>query len=261
MRIFALGRLILCGSPLLMGQRVDPSQARASYLAPSEIESVSGTVRPGPKEGSTRDLDDRAIFRGTRALEGSPRWLLAQQDNEISVSSASRTFGCALNTNFGGQALPRLQSLLTAATADSEHAARYLKGVNQRRRPFLRDDGPVCVPTEPLQGSFDYPSGHTTFGWTVGLILAELMPERSAQILLRARAYGESRVVCGVHNASAVEAGIVTATAIVAALHGSDGFRADMEAAKSELARLPVSSQAALQSCALEATTISKPPY
>jgi hypothetical protein len=35
-------------------------------------------------------------------------------------------------------------------------------------------------------------------------------------ILARARAFGESRVVCGVHNASAVEAGSMTDTAVFA---------------------------------------------
>jgi acid phosphatase (class A) len=33
----------------------------------------------------------------------------------------------------------------------------------------------------------------------MGLILAELAPERATPILNRGRAYGESRVVCGVH--------------------------------------------------------------
>ena len=47
------------------------------------------------------------------------------------------------------------------------------------------------------------------------------------QILVRARAYGESRIVCGVHNLSAVEAGRTNASALVAALHGSPQFRSN----------------------------------
>ena len=49
------------------------------------------------------------------------------------------------------------------------------------------------------------------------MILAELEPDRASDILVRARAYGESRVVCGVHNASAVEGGRIIAAAMVAA--------------------------------------------
>jgi membrane-associated phospholipid phosphatase len=49
-----------------------------------------------------------------------------------------------------------------------------------------------------------------------GLILAELVPEAASDVLARARAFGQSRIVCGVHNASAVEAGWMTATAVFA---------------------------------------------
>jgi acid phosphatase (class A) len=53
---------------------------------------------------------------------------------------------------------------------------------------------------------------------------------------VRARAFGESRVVCGVHNMSAVEAGRTNGSILVAALHGSPEFRRDMDAARAEVA-------------------------
>src|SRR6201999_527360 len=89
---------------------------------------------------------------------------------------------------------------------------------------------------ESLVNSFDYPSGHTTLSWTLGLILSELDPDHSTAIMTRARSYGESRVVCGVHNASAIEGGRTTGATVYAALHASAEFRADMAAAKAEIA-------------------------
>ena len=53
--------------------------------------------------------------------------------------------------------------------------------------------------------------------------------------MARARAYGESRLVCGVHNASAVEAGWTNASAVFAALQTSGEFRDMMAKAKAEL--------------------------
>ena len=42
------------------------------------------------------------------------------------------------------------------------------------------------------------------WGWTVGLIMAEVAPDRATEILARARAFGEGRLVCGVHTLSAL---------------------------------------------------------
>ena len=87
-------------------------------------------------------------------------------------------------------------------------------------------------------------------------MLAELMPERATPILARGRAYGESRMICGAHNASAVDAGQRVAAATFAALHGSADFRADMDAARAELAALPAMDSA---QCGVEAGLVAQP--
>ena len=48
---------------------------------------------------------------------------------------------------------------------------------------------------------------------------------------------GESRIICGVHYASDIEAGRTLASAMVARLHGDPQFQADMKKARSEIAR------------------------
>jgi acid phosphatase (class A) len=70
----------------------------------------------------------------------------------------------------------------------------------------------------------------------VALILTELVPERSSAILARGRAFGESRVACGVHWLSDVQAGTLNGAAILAALHSSAEFRADLQQARHEIA-------------------------
>src|SRR5262249_49284408 len=111
------------------------------------------------------------------------------------------------------------------------------KDAYKRLRPFLIDKGPTCIDqTGGIKDSFDYPSGHNTYSWAVGLILAELVPDRAAGILVRAPAFGESRMVCGVHNMSAVEAGRTNGSILAAALHSSAEFRADLDVARAEIA-------------------------
>ena len=84
---------------------------------------------------------------------------------------------------------------------------------------MIGNEAPICVQrSQALADSFSYPSGHATQGWAYALILASLVPEKATPILARGRAYGESRIVCGVHWLSDVAAGRLTGTAVFAAL-------------------------------------------
>ena len=95
----------------------------------------------------------------------------------------------------------------------------------------------------------------------VGLMLAQAEPDRATEILTRARAYGESRVVCGVHNASAIEAGRTNGAAVVAALNGDPAFRADIAAVAKEIARLRAAGAQSAQACAAEAALTATTPW
>ena len=96
----------------------------------------------------------------------------------------------------------------------------------------------------------------------MGLILAELAPDRATEILSRARAFGEGRLVCGVHNLSAVEAGRMNASIVVAGLHGNAEFRKDLEVARQEVAAARKAGPAPdPTACAKEAATVAINPY
>ena len=104
-----------------------------------------------------------------------------------------------------------------------------------RPRPFQLVAGPVCQSKAELAKSFDYPSGHTMYGTSVALVLAEIRPDQANAILARGHEFGDSRFICGAHSVSAVDAGRQAAAAIVAVLHGSEDFRADLESARKEM--------------------------
>ena len=260
-------RKLAAGTVLLAAVGALQAQSRAAatpngYLGTSDAPDFLMVVPPAPVGGDARDTADRAIFRATRSAQDSPRWTLAQHDADYSVAALLSSFSCALETEPDARNAPRLSALLARAIADSNAATSRVKDRYKRRRPFLVDDGPICVARDEfIVHSFDYPSGHSALGWVTGLILAELEPDRAAAILARARAYGESRIFCGVHNASAVEAGRIVGASVVAALHGSSAFHEDMRAAGAELAALREHHGAAGQSCATEAQAVSESPY
>lgn len=232
------------------------------YLHGREAPDTIAILPPPPTPESSRGLADRAIFLQTRILKDTPRWVLAQNDAAQTIPTLMRDFSCAADATLTPDSAPKLNALMSKMSLDVVHAVTAPKDKFQRKRPYLIDEGEICIArSDALARSPDYPSGHATWGWTLGLVLAELAPDRSTQILTRARAYGESRVVCGVHNVSAIEAGRTNASALVAALHGSKAFRADMEAARTEIAALRAANTPKPQACDAEAALTERTPW
>ncbi|MEO8114229.1 MAG: phosphatase PAP2 family protein [Phenylobacterium sp.] len=216
---------------------------------------------PAPVAGTTRYEADRAIYLGTRSLKDTPRWVMAQGD--VSQPGILKDLACAVGVELTRENAPKTAALLARMAPDVSRATNLPKDIYKRQRPYLIDEGPTCIEkSAALSASPDYPSGHNTWGWSVGLVLAELAPDRATEVLVRARAFGEGRLVCGVHNLSAVEAGRMNASIVVAALHGSEAFRTDMDAARKEVAAArkagPAPDPAA---CAKEAEITAKSPY
>jgi acid phosphatase (class A) len=107
-----------------------------------------------------------------------------------------------------------------------------------RKRPLIGNDLPICVPREDwMKTNASYPSGHAMTAWSWGLIMAEAYPRRASDVLALARDSGQSRVVCGVHYQSDVDAGRLLGAAMVARLHDVPQFRSDLAKAKAELAK------------------------
>jgi acid phosphatase (class A) len=256
--------LAVGGAGLVGSQIVTPaSSARPrGYLPGLEALDVIRIVPPAPQREDARDREDRAIFRATRSLEGSARWALAQRDDDLSIAGLFRAFRCALGVELSTGTAPRVTELLTGSLADTSAVVGRLKDFYKRKRPFLIDQGPICLPrTEELIKSFDYPSGHTTMSRVVGLLLAEIAPDRAADVLARARAFGESRVACGVHTASAVKAGRTAGSAVVAALNSSASFEVALSAARVELTALRKKAALNRASCAADGATLAVRPY
>jgi acid phosphatase (class A) len=206
------------------------------YLAGSSIPDLIHLLPATPAKGSARDNADRQVFRETRALVDSERWKLAQRDDKLSVAALLSAFRCAMGMEAKENNAPHLANLLARVFTDSMNATDPAKDHFQRKRPFLVDEGPICITATPeFAKTSDYPSSHATISWAFALILAEIEPANATQILARARTFGESRVVCGVHDVDAIEAGRIGGAAVVAALHGNRDFRADLEKVRAEI--------------------------
>lgn len=253
----------LGGAGVALAQQAAPkavAPAPTGYLGDKAPDTYK-ILPPSPTVGTIRYQADRSTFLATRSLKDSERWKLAIAD--VNEAAIVQDTACAMNMEVTPQNAPKFTKIMMTMRYDVRQAVNHPKDIYKRQRPYLIDEGDICVEkSASLAASPDYPSGHATWGWTVGLILAELLPDRSTEILSRARAFGESRLVCGVHNMSAVESGRTNGSILVAGLHGSPAFRADMEAARKELEALrKTAAKPDPAKCAAEAELIAKSPY
>lgn len=209
----------------------------AGYLAAGDRPDGLVILAPPPAPGSREGKADRDRFEATRSLAGSPRWVRAQRDADLSGGEAWKSFGCAAGVRIGPDATPVLARLMLRVEGDAFPLFDPVKDRYSRVRPVIGNKKPICVPREDwMRTSGSYPSGHSVIGWSWGLILAELVPDRSAQLVARGRDFGESRVICGVHWESDVAAGRELGSALVARLHADAGFLADLDKARDEVA-------------------------
>lgn len=204
------------------------------YLAVATQPDLAAILPGPPAADSPRAAADAKTFVTSRALAGSARWRMAREDVS---SDLPQRFAEAIGIPLDLAHLPATRRLLDRLGADRSAMVGAAKAHWQSPRPFVGNALPICEPRRPdLAANGDYPSGHATHGWSFALVMAELLPDRAGAILARGRTYGDSRWICGSHSASAVEGGYLAASAILAAEHGVPAFRADMDAARAELA-------------------------
>lgn len=243
-------------------QAAPPPRRFAGYLGPDRLPDDALFLPPPPMPSSPLGVADVAIFHATRALEGGPRWALATNDDKIDRKSLLSDFGCSVGIDLGTRETPAITRVIQRSNADLFAVVGKAKDRYQRPRPFVTEQGAVCIePSEDFAKSGSYPSGHAAGGWLYALVLAEIDPTNATAIMARGRAFGESRVVCGVHYDSDIEAGRITASALVAELHGMAEFQVDILAARTELAELKAAPGAKADAavCAAERPQLAKP--
>lgn len=234
-------RQLLIAAVLALAACQTPAPAEAPYAAPPVQHATSAERNPAvqvdaniilaPPPGDAITALERDIVRGPWSEE---RRAQAREDNAIDPFAA---FDSVLGPNFTPAQLPLTLALLDRAGRAAGFAGDPTKFLYQRPRPFLADAAiETCIPAdERLRASYSYPSGHAALGWGWALILAELVPSQADAILVRGREFGESRVVCGVHYPSDIEAGRTVAAAAIARLHADPDFPAQIAAARAEL--------------------------
>ena len=184
---------------------------------------------PAPDSPQTRsELDQLLQLQRTRT------------DAEVAAAQADRKtsllrFAGALGTDEQSvKSLRRLNRLAEAVEDAARPYVRHAKYRFRRLRPGEID--PRITPCiGDVQGDLSYPSGHANYGFLMGHLLSELVPERRVELEARAAEFARQRMVCGVHFPSDIEAGRIGAAWLWEALLRNPRFVSDAADAAREL--------------------------
>jgi acid phosphatase (class A) len=202
-------------------------------------------------------LLDPAQFDPSRFLPPAPAqdWAMIKRElaelRAIAASSSAKDMDAAAKDakdetpdifngviGFDIATMPETSKLLTMVAEEEDTDSKVAKAYFHRLRPYGADPSlKTCEPVKPGKAAKlnSYPSGHSTLAFSLGVVLADLMPGKSQAILARSTQYAERRLVCGVHYRSDIVAGQQFGTILAMRLMENPAFRAQMEKARAEL--------------------------
>ncbi|MBJ3816915.1 phosphatase PAP2 family protein [Shimwellia pseudoproteus] len=208
------------------------------YLSPADYPDGSQILPPPPEENSAAWLSDVATFQALKKFRETPRGAQAYEDAKLSFGAIGSAFSAPLGIAISRQKTPHLHLLLTRLLSDAGYASNGAKKAFERIRPYAALNIESCTPTEHSALSNDggsYPSGHAVTGFLWAMTLTAMVPEKATALMQRGYEFGRSRLICGVHWASDVDAGRVLAAGAFARLQASAEYQQQFSAARQEV--------------------------
>ena len=193
---------------------------------------------PPPGEDSKAFEIDMDIYKDNlKKYKGTKTWEDARLSARLDGNSIAAFFSDAMGIRMSREKTPKLLYLIENSLGDFLEPGNNAKRYYKRKRPYVYFGERTCSSVQDDQGHArdgSYPSGYSTYGWGVALILTEINPRRSNQILETGLRLGQNRVICGFHWQSDVDWGRTLASYVVAELHTVKKFNEALAEAKAE---------------------------
>ena len=208
-----------------------PLAAKAGLLEPSQIDAAR-LLPPPPAVGSAEEKAEFEELKAIAAHSTPEMRMIAKHDAEDETPDI---FNAAIGFDIATR--PQTFKLLNMVVEEEDGDTKGAKAFFHRLRPYSADPSlKTCTPVKPGKAANSYPSGHASLAFSMGVVLASLLPEKSQAILSRSAEYAEHRLVCGVHFRSDIAAGQQFGTVLALRLMQNPQFQAQMKLARAELA-------------------------
>ena len=208
-----------------------PRPVRTAYYIDAMVLDTALLLPAPPAVHSPETLAELAELHRIEQARTPEQVAKAKADEEEEDMFAFKT---VFGPGFKAEDLPVTAALGMHVKNEQSVVGGQLKRAYQRPRPYQTDPTlhPVCaMKTEPDS----YPSGHGLTGYLEAFTLAEIVPEKRAEILARADDYAHNRLVCGVHYPSDIEASRRIAYAVFGYMLATPRFQHDLLEAREEM--------------------------
>lgn len=236
---FAVVLAFMAAMPVSAGDHLtDPDKY---YLLETDVIDSREFLEAPPDTASARYAYDKEQYEWGKSVRPTERGRRAVADANLSEGWLDRCFSEAFGLELTPQNAPQICKLISNMKEDAgDLATRSAKNHYMRPRPFMVFNEPSATPSdEPsLRKNGSFPSGHTAIGWATALVLSEINPARALEIMKRGYDFGQSRVICGAHYQSDVDAGRLVGAAAVSRLHADKAFARQLSKAKKEFSKL-----------------------
>lgn len=216
-----------------------PSRGAEPFLPKPAILAIAGKLPPPPAPGSAADRADKAAYAAAIGGIGDRNWQRAKSQRSLNLPAYRQQLSCAFGKQLDAQRAPTLLKLISRSAQDAAIAVNVAKAKFARPRPFTADGGEACdlmgSPGRPARPGFSYPSGHAATAALWALVLADVAPDRAADLGAFGQETGNLRVACRVHWPSDIAAARTLASQLHRQIAATPAYRADLAKARTEL--------------------------
>lgn len=203
---------------------------RPNYIPP-ELPDFMAQIPAPPARDSAETRRELGTLLELQRTRTAADVAAAQADRKTDIA---RFYGALGLDENDPPRLPHLRRLAERVEDDVRPHVRFVKRHYRRLRPYeIEPRIEPCI--GDVKGDLSYPSGHAAYGYAMGLMLADLVPERREQLEARAAGFARQRMVCGVHFPSDLRAGEIAARLLLTQIAKQPAFQRDAALAAQEL--------------------------
>jgi acid phosphatase (class A) len=202
------------------------------YITASDVD-FPALLPPPPPEDSPAGKRDLQTILDLQKNMTPQRMAAIQADTEQTVY---RVAGEILGPNFTKENFPMAGPFFDKVRNDSGVGIGPIKQKYKKVRPFqYSKDVKTPENIAKASGGPTYPSGHSTFGAEVAILMGMMVPEKREALYARGWEYGINRITSGAAYPSDWEGGHISATLAVNQMMKNPEFQADFKAVKAEV--------------------------
>jgi acid phosphatase (class A) len=205
----------------ISGEFFTPSSADAAKLLPAP-----------PSADSAETKDEMKVIRRLEEFRTPEEIVRCRTEAKLDMMAFQPVFGIWFNADN----LPELNKLFKQIHEESKAVSDSAKEHFGRLRPYKLDS--TVEPCIKKEDEPSYPSGHATRGIIYAMILCDLAPDKTNEIMERGREIGWDRVIAGVHYPSDVAAGRTLGQALGQSLFADPNFRQRLKKVSAEFEKV-----------------------